>query len=300
MLGTVAQAMVALGFLLMVYNVFSAVRFIRDQRDVLGGKRESRLSTLILVFVVGFAIVYAIIFFQNFSEPTIGLILLSGSLFVFVVLQWIYRLVDSIKTTTISIAEALSTVIDARDRDLRGHSRHVEALALLIYDELPDELKQGVNRTNLRYAAIFHDIGKMGVPENVLNKPGLLTKEDWEVMRRHPRIGSDILRPVSTFDEIRPWIEYHHERMDGTGYYDVPSDQIPLGARIIAVADVFSAVFMRRPYKDPASYAETMEILRQASGTQLDPQVVEALARVPKAKVLACSKVLGGNAGSEE
>lgn len=286
----------------MVFNIISVVRFIRDQRDVISGKRESALNYVILAFVICFAVVYAYIFFQNFGELSIGIILLSGSVFVTVVLQWIYRLVGSIKNNAMELAEALSNVIDARDRDLRGHSKHVEALSVLIYEHLPEHDRRAVNKTNLEYAAIFHDLGKMGVPESILNKPGRLSEEDWVVMRKHPKIGVDILSNVRSFDEIHDWIEYHHERIDGTGYYQVPGDKIPLGAKIVAVADVFSAMLMRRSYKEPASYEECVNILKECAGTQLDAGIVDVFCSIPMEDVMACSSVLyeGGERKVEE
>lgn len=291
-MGMLAQSMVLAGLGLMLFNIASVVRFIHTQRDVITGSRETALSYVILCFVVIFAVVYAYIFFQNFSELSIGIILLSGSAFVTVVLQWIYRLVSSIKENAMDMAEALSIVIDARDRDLRGHSRHVEAISALIYDELPDSLRKDINKTDLEYAAIFHDLGKLGVPEAILNKPGRLSDEDWVVMRRHPKVGVDILRPVKSFNKILPWIERHHERIDGCGYYHMTADEIPMGARIIAVADVFSALLMKRPYKEAASYDECVDILCASAGTQLDPDVVAAFCAIPKSKVMACSNVL--------
>lgn len=284
--------MVAVGFLLMIYNVTTVVRFIHDQRDVITGKNETVLNYVILTFVVCFALVYAFIFFQNFEEMSIGIILLSGSAFVTVVLQWIYHLVNSIKANTMDMAEALSIIIDARDPDLRGHSRHVEELAVMMYDALPEQQRRTINKTNLEYAAIFHDLGKLGVPESILNKPGPLTADEWLIIRKHPKIGADILKPVKSFDDIQDWIKYHHERPDGKGYYHIPPDQVPLGAKIVAVADVFSALLMKRPYKEPSSYDECIAVLKHCAGTQLDADVVEMFCSIPRERVLACSDIL--------
>lgn len=296
MLGPISQGMVLAGLVLMVFNVISIARFVRNQHDILTGEGVAWLGYVVLVFTVCFALTYAIIFFQNFSEFSIGLILLGGSAFVTIVLQWIFALVGSIKSNTRSLAEALSSIIDARDRDLRGHSRHVELISGLIYDALPEEERESINRVNLEYAAIFHDLGKLGVPEEVLNKPGKLSKREWAAIRKHPRIGADILAPVHSFEGITDWIAYHHERIDGRGYYHIAGDDIPLGARILAVADVFSAVFMRRPYKEADSYDECIEILKEAAGTQLDAHLVEVFCSIPREKVMACSHVLGDNA----
>lgn len=283
--------MVAAGFALQVYNAVRAFLFLRSMNeDVVVGGRGKVMGTVVCVFIVLFAVVYAIIFFQDFGEVTIGLILLSGAMFVTFVLLWIIKLVDSIKEGTMGMAGALSTVIEARDPNLKGHSRHVQRLTRELYAVLPDDMRRQLNLTNLEYAALFHDLGKLGVPESILNKPGALTTEEWDVMLQHPQIGVQILEPVASFNEISDWIKYHHERIDGQGYYKLPGDQIPLGARVIAVTDVFSAMFMRRPYKDSVNYEECIAELRRSAGTQLDAEIVEAFCNIPRAKVLGTGR----------
>ncbi len=286
-----AQVMVAAGFALQVYNVIRAFLFLRSlDDDVLVGGRGKAMGIIVCIFIVLFAIVYAVIFFQNFGEITIGLILLSGAMFVTFVLLWLIRLVTSIKESTMGMASALSTVIEARDPNLKGHSRHVQLLTRELYEVLPDDMRRQLNLTNLEYAALFHDLGKLGVPESVLNKPAALTPEEWDIMLQHPQIGVQILEPVGAFNEISDWIMYHHERIDGQGYYKIPGDQIPLGARVIAVTDVFSAMFMRRPYKDSVNYEECIAELKRCAGTQLDAQIVEAFCSIPRAKVLGTGR----------
>lgn len=295
----IAQAMVAAGFALQVYNFIRACLFLRSMDDdVLVGGRGKAMGTIVCVFIALFAVVYAIIFFQDFGEVTIGLILLSGAMFVTFVLMWIIRLVDSIRENSMGMAGALSTVIEARDPNLKGHSRHVQRLTRELYEELPDSMRRQLNLTNLEYAALFHDLGKLGVPESILNKPSALTTEEWDVMLQHPQIGVQILEPVASFDEISDWIMYHHERIDGQGYYKIPGDQIPLGARVIAVADVFSAIFMRRPYKDSVNYEECIAELKRSAGTQLDADIVKAFCNIPRAKVLGAGRDFPDTAAS--
>jgi len=119
-------------------------------------------------------------------------------------------------------------------------------------------------------------------------------------MLQHPKVGVQILKPVASFHEISDWILYHHERIDGTGYAKIPGDQIPLGARVIAVADVFSAMFMRRPYKDHINYEECIAEMKRSAGTQLDTEIVEAFCSIPRAKVLNCGTWLAEEAGKVE
>lgn len=288
----IGQMLVAAGFILMVYNAVRAFIFVRTVGDVLVGERGRAMSIVVLVFIVFFAIVYAVIFFQQFEEISIGVILLSGSMFVTFVLLWIIRLVDTVKESTMGMAAALSTVIEARDPNLKGHSRHVQRLVGVLYDALPSHMRRRLNRTNLEYAALFHDLGKLGVPESILNKPGELTAEEWDVIYQHPRVGVQILKPVANFSEISDWILYHHERIDGQGYYKHPDGEIPLGARVIAVADTFSSMYMRRPYTDAMNYEKCIEELKRAAGTQLDAEVVEAFCAIPREVIIECGSEL--------
>jgi HD-GYP domain-containing protein (c-di-GMP phosphodiesterase class II) len=107
-------------------------------------------------------------------------------------------------------------------------------------------------------------------------------------MKNHPMIGVDILRSLSSFREILPWIEYHHEKLDGTGYYGLPEDQIPYASKIIAVADTYSAITMRRSYKPPRSHEEAIRIMKEVSGVQLDPGIVDIICSIPKEELLKC------------
>ena len=134
----------------------------------------------------------------------------------------------------------------------------------------------------------MHDVGKLGIPESILNKPGPLDTEEWKIMKDHPRMSCKILEPLVSLHEILPWIEYHHERIDGKGYYGIKNEDIPLAAKIIAVADTYSAITMRRSYKPPRTYEEAVDIMRVVSGTQLDASLVEIFLKIPKKQLQAC------------
>ena len=108
-------------------------------------------------------------------------------------------------------------------------------------------------------------------------------------MKKHPSIGVQILEPLSSFKHIMPWIMYHHERIDGKGYYGLKGDEIPLASRIIAVADTYSAITMRRSYKAPHTHEEAIKMMKEAAGTQLDEELVEIFAQIPKEKVMKCT-----------
>jgi HD-GYP domain-containing protein (c-di-GMP phosphodiesterase class II) len=133
----------------------------------------------------------------------------------------------------------------------------------------PEELEA------LKWASLLHDIGKIGIPENVLNKPGKLTADEYELIKKHPMKGKTILEPIQHLSRSLPAVTYHHERYNGTGYpKGLKGEQIPLAARIIAVADTFDAITSSRSYRKPKSAREAMLVLDQVSGTQLDARLV--------------------------
>lgn len=235
-----------------------------------------------------FCVVYLIIFFVKIQTVWVGILLFAGAVFVTTVLLWIFTLTKEIRTSAFAISETLIGIVEARDPNLNGHSLHVQELSLLIYKNLPAGFKRRINEENLKYAALFHDVGKLGVPEAILNKPAALNPEEWNVMRRHPEISVQILRPLKSFELIKEWIMYHHERIDGSGYFGLPGDKIPFAARIISVADTYSAITMARSYKPGKSHEEAIEILQRVEGKQLDTYIVSLFCTIPKEEVVAC------------
>ena len=133
----------------------------------------------------------------------------------------------------------------------------------------------------LRYAAAFHDIGKLAIPRGILNKPGPLTDDEWAEMKQHTVYGDRILRPIEFLDPIRPIVRHAHERWDGGGYPDgLAGEDIPLGSRIVFACDAYDAMTTARTYKDAMPAAAAREELRTQAGRQFDPQVVEILLAV--------------------
>jgi HD-GYP domain-containing protein (c-di-GMP phosphodiesterase class II) len=134
----------------------------------------------------------------------------------------------------------------------------------------------------LERGALLHDIGKIGVSDTILHKPGKLTDEEWAVMRTHPDIGAHIVNRIPFLQDCMPVVHYHHERWDGSGYpFGLKGDEIPIYARIFAVADVFDALTSNRSYRKRSTPAEAIAYLREQASILFDPEVVEALARLP-------------------
>lgn len=285
------QMLILLGFIFQLCNLIIDIRFILYKKNsITEGKTHNRfLDFLVLGMVCLFCVVYLIIFFKKIQSVWVGILLFAGACFVTTVLLWIYTLTKGIRESAFSISKTLIGIVEARDPNLNGHSLHVQELALLIYKYLPAGMHKGISAENLKYAALFHDVGKLGIPEAILNKPGKLNDEEWEQMRRHPEISVKILKPLSSFDFIRNWILYHHERMDGKGYLNIPKEQIPLAARIISVADTYSAITMARSYKPGRSYEEAIAIIKDVAGTQLDKEIVDIFCSIPKDEVEGCT-----------
>ncbi len=187
------------------------------------------------------------------------------------------RLFRDLEESYIQMVLTLARAIDARDAYTGGHSERLagmaEAAARLLgcrEEEIQD----------IRWGALLHDIGKIAVPDAILRKPGKLTDEEWAVMRKHPETGAEILRPVERMHAVAKILRHHHERWDGTGYPDRLKEQtIPLGARIMAVVDAYSAITDERPYKPARTHDEAVAELRRSAGTQFDPRVVDAFCR---------------------
>jgi len=167
---------------------------------------------------------------------------------------------------------ALANALEARDPYTRGHSERVAAWSrrLALAAGLPGAAAEVVAQ-----AGLLHDLGKIGVPEVLLRKPGPLTDAEWQVMRQHPLTGARILAPLEFFLEGAVIVRHHHERRDGTGYPDGLRDaEIPLGARIVAIADVYDALRSERPYRGSFSHDEVVRRLRRDAGRTLDPDLM--------------------------
>jgi putative nucleotidyltransferase with HDIG domain len=166
----------------------------------------------------------------------------------------------------------LANALEAKDPYTRGHSTRVAELAgqLALRMSLPRRATESIAQ-----AALLHDLGKIGVPESILRKAGALTDEEREIMRRHPVTGAQIVAPLEFFDDGAIIVRHHHERLDGTGYPDgLRGEAIPLGARIVAVADVYDALTSRRPYRARLTHAEAIQVLVREGGRTLDDGLV--------------------------
>ena len=287
---TIIFVMIIAGALLMQWNIIRYAFFLSGMSDVIsaGDKRSTALRALGLVLLIFFLLGY--VFTALFGKPDfmMGGILFGGSIFVAIVLNIMFNLTDVVKNRTLEISEMLIEMIEARDPNLSGHSIYVRNLTMLLYKHLPFSLRAKINPVSIEYAALMHDLGKLAVPEAILNKPTALDDEEWKIMKNHPAAGVKMLSPIKSFELIMPWIKYHHERIDGKGYYGLKAKEIPLEARIICVADSYSAITMKRAYKEAKTYDEGIAILKDCAGSQFDTQLVDIFVSIPRNQVEAC------------
>lgn len=185
--------------------------------------------------------------------------------------------------------ETLRYTVDAKDSYTKGHSERVSEYAVLLGKKLcinSDDLY------TLRIGGLFHDVGKIGIPDNILTKKDKLTDEEYEEIKQHPSIGAKILSNAAIFTDIVPIVKHHHERYDGTGYPDhLKGEEIPYMARIVAVADAFDAMASRRPYRDSVEIEKIVKQISENKYTQFDPQIADALLDIIKNNYSALEEI---------
>lgn len=187
--------------------------------------------------------------------------------------RYSFKLYIDMRNLYISTIEALNKAVEAKDSYTSGHANRVEELAVGLakaYHLSFDSIE------NIRTAAILHDIGKIGIKDEILNKAGKLTKEEYETIMKHPSIGADIIGKVNFLQDVTKIVRHHHEKYDGTGYPDgLKGEEIPIEASILMIADTYDAMTTDRPYRKALTKEMAIEELRKYSGTQFDPRLVD-------------------------
>jgi putative nucleotidyltransferase with HDIG domain len=233
-------------------------------------------------------------------QAGIGLIIAAAAMLLWLILRGVYvrsskQIVSQATALRAALAEnertydatlaALSSALDVRDTETEGHARRVVRYMELIAEGLKVPVEQ---HATLRRGALLHDIGKIGVPDHILRKPGPLTENEWYTMKTHPDLGAKIIANIPFLQEVAVIIRAHHERWDGNGYPEgLAGEQIPQGARIFAVADSFDAMTSDRPYRRGRELDEALAEIERCSETQFDPAVVKAFLAVPLHRIEA-------------
>jgi putative nucleotidyltransferase with HDIG domain len=187
---------------------------------------------------------------------------------------------NEIQNTYEATLEALIAALDSRDSETQGHSMRVSEFTALVAGRM------GISEpelTDIRRGALLHDVGKIGIPDAILRKPGPLNAEEWTVMEEHPQLGYDMLKGITFLEGAIPIVLSHQEKFDGTGYpHGLKTGEIPLGARIFSVVDTYDAITSTRPYRKGRSYEVARDEIVKFSGTQFDPRVVETFLKIPQ------------------
>jgi HD-GYP domain-containing protein (c-di-GMP phosphodiesterase class II) len=185
---------------------------------------------------------------------------------------------QNLERTFLETVEALANALEANDEYTSSHARWITDLALKVGQALGLD---GRSLKRLELGALFHDIGKIGIPESILAKPGPLTVAERRLVENHPELGEKIIGPIDRLEEVRPIVRHCHERFDGAGYPDgLAGEEIPIESRIILVCDAYHAMTTDRPYRKRLTPEEAVRRLDDGSGTQFDPRVVDACKRV--------------------
>jgi putative nucleotidyltransferase with HDIG domain len=211
----------------------------------------------------------------------------SGQIFRFIIKPWQnesliktvqealeqYSIIKSIRSSDENTLLSLAEAVELKDGYTRGHCERVADYALMIASEL--NLKDEIMKA-IRHGSWLHDCGKIGVPEDILNKNGPLDPDEFEIIKNHPKWGADVARKASMSELIIKIIQFHHERYDGSGYpTGLKADEIPFEVRIVTVADVYDALSSDRPYRDKYSIEKTMEIMTIMRGSVFDPDILD-------------------------
>jgi putative nucleotidyltransferase with HDIG domain len=259
------------------------------------GKRHATLSALLSVLLISLvAYIYPERFLTDSIDPfskwldiaTWGGFLLITGYCIGHLYEKKEKALNEIKRTYEGIMEMLSLIIDSVDQETQSHSNRVAVIAEMLAHALrcPDAEVE-----DIRAAALLHDLGKLGVSNDILQKIGALTSEEKANVKSHARKGVEMIRPVGgRVHQILPYILYHHERFDGSGYHKLKGEDIPLGARIISLADVYDALISDRPYRKGVSPMQARDHILASNGKHFDPTVVQAFESIlPQLESLA-------------
>lgn len=249
--------------------VIGVVEAVRDMTPVRAAVRAIQLTVTGVTFVIALGLFLSLR--RTYAKSTEAIRSRTEAL---------GRALTEVETTYDATLQALSSALDTRDSETEHHSLRVTAYA----DRLAQELGlDPAEREVLRRGAILHDVGKIGVPDAILRKPGALNDAEWQQMRRHPELGAQMLAGIGFVAPALPVVRHHHERWNGAGYPDrLVGEQIPLHARIFAIADTLDAITSDRPYRAARPVDEARAEIVRCAGSQFDPRVVTAFMAVPE------------------
>ena len=282
------MAVAAVGITIADFIVIVFALFFRN--DSVYGNGRFKLLSKITVLAIDAALLCGVfyLFTTPSPSPVIAFSILTGVAMFTIMLAWSLVQMSSVSSLSMEVLETVVGVIEAGDENLDGHSLHVQNLTMLMYDYLPVDIRKNINPMNMQYAALLLDLGKHGIPREIIDKKGKLTPQEKKLIQSHPEICEKLLEGIPSFNTVAKWIKYHHERVDGGGYYKLKGKEIPIASRILAVADTYSAITMERSYRASLSHEEAVAELKIVAGRQLDSKLVDIFCSIPTHKVIAC------------
>ncbi|MDR2516869.1 MAG: HD domain-containing protein [Spirochaetaceae bacterium] len=259
--------------------------YYRQQVYVSLGKNYRINITLLYVFVTGYILgaVDTLLRTGTFYHAVIALALALAALYTWFSMREQARAAVLLRGKVLEAIRAFVNTIDLKDNLFKGHSKHVYDIVNLFYEELED-YHEVLNREKLLDAAILHDIGKINISSGILSKSEGLTHEEWEILKSHPLRGKEMLDETG-FREISDWVLYHHEWVNGNGYYGLASENIPLESKIIAIADSYSALSSERAWRARLSHEETLAVIISGAGKQFDRKLVDCFRRIDRERL---------------
>lgn len=288
------STLITLGMAFIFLGLVDSVKILKDFENFYKAAKYSYKMGLItfsamllflFLYVTHFSYIILKEVINNEFTHVSSLLFFMDGLFIYIIIFLLKNLSSSLNSFYMQTIRSLIRAVKLRDKYTSNHSEHVANLVKAIFDDLPKEMKKNLSKNELVEAALLHDIGKIITPLTILNKKSELSAEEYEQIKKHVPDGIYILEPFEVFHKIIPWIKYHHERIDGQGYYRLEENKIPLESRIIAVADTYSALTTSRIYQSKRSHREAVEVLKEVSGTQLDSGIVEILIKIENKKM---------------
>lgn len=263
--------------------------YLQNCTEIYTAQHFNRTSSLISLILMYFFVIGFFVGFTHIVLVDIDLIFAFVVVVFFLGGLYIYASVDSrikmsalFRDKSMEVMRTFVNAIDMKDAYTKGHSQQVYNITRVIYDHLDDALKAEISKPKLLDAAILHDIGKISIHDTVLKKPGALSAAEWDVIKMHPADGKRMLDDT-VFRDISDWVLYHHERMDGNGYYNLKREHIPIESRIIAIADTYGALCTDRVYRTRKGHDVALQIMMQSAGTQLDEELMAVFSAIPQA-----------------
>ena len=288
------STLITLGMVFIFLGLVDSVKILKDFENFYKAAKYSYKTGLItfsamllflFLYVTHFSYIILKEVINNEFTHVSSLLFFMDGFFIYTIIFLLKNLSSSLNSFYLQTISSLIRAVKLRDKYTSNHSEHVANLVKAIFEDLPRELKKNLSKNELVEAALLHDIGKIITPLTILNKKSELSVKEYEQIKKHVPDGIYILEPFEVFHKIIPWIKYHHERIDGQGYYKLEKNKIPLESKIIAVADTYSALTTSRIYQRKRSHREAVEVLKEVSGTQLDSRIVDILIRIENEKM---------------